>query len=100
MIVSLNLNLLLLETQGIPISTFVGHWADSSSNREIMCSQASYSTIKCLWSDQSGKIVSQNFTVQGNSLLHSLMTGSYSGNGVITWTGGNSWEKQGTDHSQ
>ena len=89
-----------LETQGIPISTFVGHWEDSTSNREIMCSQASLSNIKCMWLDNSGNIVSQNFTVQGNSLLHSLTTGSYSGNGAITWTGGDIWEKQGTGHSQ
>ena len=65
-----------------------------------MCSQASHSTIKCLWSDKSGNIVSQDFTVKGNSLLHSLMTGSYSGNGAITWTAGDIWEKQGTKRSQ
>ena len=85
--------------QGIPISTFVGHWVQSSNNREIMCSQASDTTVKCLWSDNSGNVISQNFTVQGASLSHSSITGNYSGNGAITWTGGSKWEKQGNDHN-
>ena len=86
---------MILDVQGVPISTFIGHWTQSSDNLEIMCSQASDSIIKCLWSDNSGNVVSQNFTIQGTALSHPSISGNYSGNGVISWTGGVTWSKQG-----
>ena len=81
--------------QAIPIGTFVGYWVQSSNNREIICSQAAHSVIKCFWTDNSGILVSQNITIQGISLSFSSITGNYSGNGVIIWTGGSTWTKQG-----
>ena len=81
------------------IGTFVGHWVQSSNNREIICIQASDSIIRCLWADNSGILVSQNITIQGMSLSLGSYTGNYSGNGVITWTGGNTWTKQGEIYS-
>ena len=73
----------------------MGHWVQSSNNREIVCNQAADSMITCIWTDNSGVLVSQNFNIQGMSLLFGSYTGNYSGNGVITWTGGNTWTKQG-----
>ena len=81
--------------QAIPIGTFVGYWVQSSDDREIMCSQALNSIIKCVWTDNSGILVSQNITIQGISLSFASISGNYSGNGVITWTGGSTWTKQG-----
>ena len=86
---------IFLVLQAIPIGTFVGYWVQLSNDREIMCSQAAYSVIKCLWTDNSGILVSQNITIQGISLSFASITGNYSGNGVITWTDGSTWTKQG-----
>ena len=61
-----------------------------------MCSQVSNSVIKCLWTDNSGKVVSHNVTIQGMSLSFATNKGHYSGNGVIIWENGDRWDKQGT----
>ena len=86
---------ILLVVKAISIGTFIGHWVQSSDYREIMCSQETDSKIKCIWTDNSGVLVSQNITIQGISLSFASITGNYSGNGVITWTGGSTWTKQG-----
>ena len=78
------------------MTTLVGYWVQLDGNQEIMCSQVSNSVIKCLWTDNSGKVVSHNVTIQGMSLSFATNKGHYSGNGVIIWENGDRWDKQGT----